>query len=90
MKARMNSKPGTNAAPLTLDDSSWISDAIHDYENALVRYALHFTRDGERARDIVQDTFLQLCKQPPDKREQEIRPILKNWLLKSAATGPSM
>ena len=78
----MNTKSGKPSTSSGMEESNWISDAINEYENALVRYALHFTLDGERARDIVQDTFLQLCKQSPEKRDREIRPILKNWLFK--------
>jgi RNA polymerase sigma factor (sigma-70 family) len=46
----------------TADDQSWIRDAITRYEGPLLRYAAGLTRDLERARDVVQDTFLRLCR----------------------------
>jgi secreted protein with Ig-like and vWFA domain len=33
-----------------------------DYEKPLTRYAAHITGDVERAREVVQDTFLKLCR----------------------------
>ncbi len=32
------------------------------YERPLIRYAMRIVRDQERARDIVQDTFLRMCE----------------------------
>lgn len=46
-----------------LDDRSWFQDALGRLEGPLTRYALGFTRDIERARDVVQDTFLRLLRQ---------------------------
>ena len=43
--------------------ADWVRAAIELHEGALLRYAQHFVRDLESARDIVQDTFLQLCRQ---------------------------
>jgi RNA polymerase sigma-70 factor (ECF subfamily) len=56
--------------------SEWIREALDAHEGSLVRYACRFTRDLERARDIVQDTFLRLCSQPRSKVEDH----LKAWL----------
>ena len=55
---------------------AWIDAAIEQYEAPLLRYAQHFVFDLELARDVVQDTFLKLCKQC----EQEMRPKLAKWL----------
>lgn len=44
------------------DDQTWIRDAIHRFEVPLLRYAQGITRDAEAARDVVQDTFLKLCR----------------------------
>ena len=41
----------------------WIRSALAQYEGPLTRYAVHITGDIERARDVVQDTFLRLCSQ---------------------------
>ena len=43
--------------------SDWIQDVVARWESDLVRYARHLVGDVERARDVVQDTFLKLCQQ---------------------------
>ena len=58
------------------DQGRWISSAVHEYEGALVRYATQITGDLDRGRDVVQDTFLRLCKQ--DREELDGR--LAQWL----------
>lgn len=55
---------------------TWIQSAIEKHEGALLRYAQHFVRDLDLARDVVQDTFLQLCRNPQD----ELRPRVAQWL----------
>lgn len=54
----------------------WIRRLVDDYEAPLIRYAARITGDVSRARDIVQDTFLRLCR---ESREQ-IEPIAAQWL----------
>jgi RNA polymerase sigma-70 factor (ECF subfamily) len=58
------------------DQGRWISSAVQEYEGALVRYATQITGDLDRGRDVVQDTFLRLCKQDP----QELDGRLAQWL----------
>lgn len=55
---------------------SWIQSAIETHEGALLRYAQHFVHDLETARDVVQDTFLQLCRQT----NPDIRTRVAQWL----------
>ena len=43
----------------------WVRSAVDRYQGALCRYAARIVRDGDRARDIVQDTFMKLCRQSP-------------------------
>lgn len=43
--------------------SEWLRSVVARYEGPLLRYAARFTRDSERARDVVQDTFLRLCRE---------------------------
>jgi RNA polymerase sigma factor (sigma-70 family) len=50
---------------MKIPDSSWISTVMTEFEEPLIRYAAHITRDIERAREVVQDTFLKLCHQDP-------------------------
>ncbi len=42
--------------------AGWIRSLLEHHEGALIRYAARITSDAERARDVVQDTFLRLCK----------------------------
>lgn len=55
---------------------SWIQCAIEAHEGSLLRYAQHFVHDLETARDVVQDTFLQLCRQ----NNEELRHRVAQWL----------
>lgn len=56
--------------------SDWLRSVVARYEGPLVRYAARITGDAERARDVVQDTFLRLCEQ--DRAELDGR--LAQWL----------
>ncbi len=47
--------------------SAWIAAALNKYESHLVRYATWILGDIERAREIVQETFLRLCKETPTR-----------------------
>jgi len=57
-------------------DSSWVPSILDEYEKPLTRYAAHITGDIERAREVVQDTFLKLLRQKP----AQIRDHLAQWL----------
>lgn len=54
----------------------FIEQALADYESPLVGYAMGFVHDLDRARDVVQDTFIRLCRQDVEK----VRGGLKSWL----------
>ncbi|MEO8702075.1 MAG: sigma-70 family RNA polymerase sigma factor [Kofleriaceae bacterium] len=43
--------------------AAWIAEALARYEAPLLRFATKLMRDGDRARDLVQETFLRLCEQ---------------------------
>ena len=58
------------------DRAHWVHTAVSRYERSLVRYTSQITEDVERARDVVQDTFLRLCKQDPEKLDDH----LAEWL----------
>jgi RNA polymerase sigma factor (sigma-70 family) len=45
--------------------SGWIVDALDLYEARLLRYANWVLRDTELAREVVQETFLRLCREHP-------------------------
>ena len=50
--------------------------ALERYEASLVRYATAILGDQDRARDVVQDTFLRLCEEQPAR----IDGYLAQWL----------
>ena len=58
------------------DDQTWIRDAIRRFEVPLLRYAQGITRDAEIARDVVQDTFLKLCR----SQQADLGERLAPWL----------
>jgi RNA polymerase sigma-70 factor (ECF subfamily) len=59
-----------------LPDSQWIVEALNLYESALIRYATWMLRDSELARDIVQETFLRLCREDSAKLNGHVAPWL--------------
>lgn len=54
----------------------WLRSILERHETALVRYAYRLTGDVEVARDVVQDTFLTLCRQGPGTVEDHVVPWL--------------
>jgi RNA polymerase sigma factor (sigma-70 family) len=50
-----------------INKADWVHAALRQYEGPLTRYAAQITGDVERARDVVQDTFLKLCAEEPEK-----------------------
>ena len=57
-------------------ESQWIVGALDQYEDALIRYAVWILRDQELAREVVQETFLRLCREEPSK----VGGYLAQWL----------
>lgn len=43
--------------------SEWIRAAVDRYEGHLTRYAYRITRNLGRAQEVVQETFLRLCRE---------------------------
>ena len=58
------------------DTAAWLHDIVRQYEHPLVRYATRLLGDDHRACDVVQDTFLKLCREPREKMENHVR----QWL----------
>ena len=54
----------------------FIEQAMADFESPLIGYAATILNDTDRARDVVQDTFIRLCQQDVEK----VRDSLKSWL----------
>jgi RNA polymerase sigma-70 factor (ECF subfamily) len=44
--------------------SNWLVSVVERFEGPLVRYAARITGDLERGRDVVQETFMRLCREP--------------------------
>ena len=59
-----------------LTKEAWVVAALELYEQPLLRYAARITGDPERARDVVQDTFLKLCT----AERAEVDAHLAAWL----------
>ncbi len=58
----------------TADDL--VEYALAEYESPLIGYAMSILKDLDRARDVVQDTFIRLYKQDVEK----VKSGLKTWL----------
>src|SRR3954465_597850 len=52
--------------------SQWIEAALKQHESNLIRYATWILADGERAREVVQETFLRLCKETPERIDDHV------------------
>ena len=56
--------------------SRWIVEALELHESSLIRHARWILSDLESAREVVQETFLRLCKEDPARVEGH----LAQWL----------
>src|SRR5947209_7615424 len=54
----------------------WMRSVLDQYEGPLLRYATRITGDLERARDVVQDTFVRPCREKPERLNSH----LAQWL----------
>jgi len=54
----------------------FVEDAIGEYQSQLIGYATTLLHDADLARDVVQDTFIRLCKQNPADVSRQLR----SWL----------
>lgn len=61
-------------APVTRE--RFVENAIATYQSQLIGYATTLLHDADRARDVVQDTFIRLCNQEPE----DVAEHLKTWL----------
>ncbi len=58
------------------EDRAWVRAAVGRFESPLTLYATRLLGDAERARDVVQETFLRLCV----RDRAEVEPHLAEWL----------
>jgi RNA polymerase sigma-70 factor (ECF subfamily) len=56
--------------------SEWVVEALELHERPLIRYATWLLGDLESARDVVQETFLRLCREDPARVEGHVAPWL--------------
>ena len=56
----------------------WVRSLVDCHAVSLTRYAVSITGDIESARDVVQETFLRLCREKREKIQSYITP----WLFK--------
>ena len=56
--------------------TQFVKAALDRYEANLLRYAQRILGDAERARDVVQDTFLRLCREDPQTLDGRLAPWL--------------
>jgi len=75
---KQNATHPPNDRTSMVDRREWIQSAIAEHEGPLVRYAHHFLGDLDRARDVVQDTFIKLLKCD----QAEVSGHLRPWLFK--------
>ena len=61
----------------------WVREAVSQHEGPLLRYAARITGDVERGRDVVQETFLKLCREDP----AELDGHLTQWLFTVCRRG---
>ena len=52
--------------------AEWVRAALREHEGPLLRYATQITGDLDRARDVVQDTFLRLCAESPARLDGKV------------------
>ena len=71
-----NAAPSDETSALPLCCEKFVEQALRDYESHLIAYATSLLHDIDRARDVVQDTFIRLCQQDIAK----VRANLKPWL----------
>lgn len=72
-------QPAAEAAQRSAD-SAWIADALMQYEGRLVRYVERMTGDLDVAREVVQESFLRLCKQSATRFASQPASYLTKWL----------
>lgn len=58
------------------DNGPWVRAAVERFERPLTLYAARLLGDAEAARDVVQETFLRLCRQDA----ATVGPRLAEWL----------
>jgi RNA polymerase sigma factor (sigma-70 family) len=72
----VNSENTDEKSLIPVNREAFIEQAMKDFESPLIGYAATILHDTDRARDVVQDTFIRLCQQDIAK----VSDNLKSWL----------
>ncbi|MGA2446823.1 MAG: sigma-70 family RNA polymerase sigma factor [Opitutaceae bacterium] len=59
----MNPDPSPSAR--SHENAAFVRSAVEQFQAPLLRYATRLVNNPDRARDVVQDTFVRLMAQPP-------------------------
>jgi RNA polymerase sigma-70 factor (ECF subfamily) len=59
-----------------ISDEAWLSLVFEEHQRPLMGYATHLMGNADRASDVVQDTFVRLCRQP----RQQVQDRVRQWL----------
>jgi RNA polymerase sigma-70 factor (ECF subfamily) len=54
------------------DQNTWVQATVQEHQAALTRYAARLLGDPDRARDVVQDTFVRLLAQPREQLDGHV------------------
>jgi RNA polymerase sigma factor (sigma-70 family) len=54
----------------------WIESIVEEHQSRLIRYARFFTKDLDKARDVVQETFVSLCREDGERIADHLVPWL--------------
>jgi len=57
--------PDPSPSTRSHENAAFVRTAVGQYQAPLLRYATRLVNDPDRARDVVQDTFVRLMAQPP-------------------------
>ncbi|QEF96537.1 ECF RNA polymerase sigma factor SigE [Stieleria maiorica] len=69
---------GDQADPDRLSDQAWLTEVFRENELPMMGYATQLLGDRDRASDVVQDTFVRLCRQP----RQQVQDRVRQWLFR--------
>lgn len=59
--------------------ADWIGPVLDRFERPLMGYAARLVGDPDAARDVVQETFLSLCRRPARPKDEHLGP----WLFRA-------